>query len=83
MPSALSRTLIVLNCKKENKKQVVETRKKELKSIFKTFQDISKREIEQVKDLWKSHKSFFSDSEEADEKEIVPVLIQDDDFFKK
>ena len=43
MPGVISRTLVILNSsKKETKQRVFETRKKELKGIFKTFQSYGK-----------------------------------------
>jgi len=83
MPGVLCRTLIVLNCKKETKKQVFETRRKELKSIFKTFQDISKQERERSQNLWKSHKKFFEEEPQPEPETEIVVIKEDDDFFKK
>ena len=82
MPGVLSRTLVILNCKKDTKQRVFETRKKELKGIFKTFQDISKQERERTQILWDSHKKFFEEPQPAQEPEIV-VIQEEDDFFKK
>ena len=72
------RIVAVLHSTKTTKKKVVENRKTELKSIFKSFEDISKKEIERSKVLFDLHKNFFNEEET-----LVPVVINEDDFFKK
>ena len=66
--------------KKAFKNKVLEERKTDLKSIFKTFDDISKKELERSKKLYEEHVSFFKESS-------VPapevVVVNDDHFFEK
>ena len=63
--------------KKTYKKKVVEERKTDIKGIFKTFQDLSKKEIERSKKLYNDHFSFFEENQPE-----VAVVLTDDEFFE-
>jgi hypothetical protein len=73
--------IIVNSANKTKKNKVVEQRKTELKSIFRTFKDISKKEVERSKKLFDDHFSFFS-QEEPEELIPVPIRVNDDSFFE-
>ena len=65
------------------KNKVVEQRKTELKSILRTFEDLSKKEVERSKKLFDDHFSFFY--QEPEENVPIPIQVQvnDDSFFEK
>jgi hypothetical protein len=63
-------------------KQMIDTRKEDLKEIFKLFQDISKREITRSKELFENHLSLIKQSEQSQSYES-PVIISDEDYFEK
>ena len=79
--------LIIFNSsKKETKSRVVEQRKADVKSIFKVFQDVSKKEIERSKQLVQDHIYWFDDEpiEETSNKLVpIPIDTNEDSFFEK
>jgi DNA repair photolyase len=79
--------LIIYNSsKKETKSRVVEQRKADVKSIFKVFQDVSKKEIERSKQLFEDHINWFEyEPIQETGKQMVPIQINtnEDSFFEK
>lgn len=74
-----------LHCTKENKKnKLINKRKEELKSIFNTFQDVSKQEITRFKSLWDSHVELFDEPEKEViyHNDVSQALVNDDGFFE-
>jgi len=66
--------------KKTIKSKIVDERKTELKNILKTFDDLSKKELERSKKLYEDHLSLFKESSVIQPENII---INDDHFFEK
>ena len=64
--------------KKQKQSKMIEARKNDLKNIFKTFQDISQKEISRTKSLLEEHRSLFDEPV----KEAEVVVVENDEFFK-
>lgn len=66
-------------------KQMIDTRKEDLKEIFKMFQDVSKREITRSKELFENHLTLFkqSDKPQTEVGYQSPVIVSDEDYFEK
>lgn len=67
------------NTKVPKGKQMVSTRRKDLKKITNQLQKISKEERTRVSQLWDMHKELFSNPTEEKEKE--PTTI--DEYFEE
>ena len=74
MPYLLVKSVCCSNSMK--KKKMIENRKADLKSILKTFKDVSKSEISRTKNIFEEHKELFSK-----ETEVIPVVVKNDDTF--
>ena len=70
--------LVRCNLKNPTKKKVVQKRREEIKSIFKTLQEISKVEMERSKKLFQEHKTFFDEPEP-----VVEIVDDSENFFKE
>ena len=73
---------------KKIKTKAVEQRKEDIKSIFKVFEDLSKKEVERSKQIYEDHLSWFTDSESeytSNEPNTESIKVQpiDDSFFEK
>ena len=75
MPYLLVKSVCCSNSTK--KKKMIENRKADLKSILKTFQDVSKSEISRTKNIFEDHKELFS----KETTEVTPIVIKNDDTF--
>jgi len=82
---AFAKVPLVINCsstKKTNqcnsskpneafRTKILETRKDELNSIFKTMDEISKKEMARIKVLFDDHMDYFKEKK-------VPIIIEDE-----
>ena len=69
------------NTKVPKGKQMVRTRRKDLRKITNQLRKISKEERTRVSQLWDMHKELFSNPPEEKEKEKEPTTI--DEYFEE